>query len=140
MAPEVISRQAYSTEIDIWSLGIMVVEMVDGEPPLFNELPLAAMRKIRDMPPPKLKNGHKVSPLLLDFLGKMLVRDPSLRSTASDLLQHPFLRTCAPSSSLVPLMRLPVPDLNQRMINMSNGKTTSSTNNYNGNNYSINVN
>jgi p21-activated kinase 7 len=41
--------------------GIMVIEMVDGEPPFFNEPPLQAMRRIRDMPPPKLKNTHKVS-------------------------------------------------------------------------------
>lgn len=65
MSPEVISRLPYGTEVDVWSMGIMVIEMVDGEPPFFNEPPLQAMRRIRDMPPPKLKNTHKVSILLL---------------------------------------------------------------------------
>ena len=40
--------------------GVMIMEMVDGEPPFFNEPPLQAMRRIRDMPPPKLKNPQKV--------------------------------------------------------------------------------
>ncbi|XP_070577974.1 serine/threonine-protein kinase PAK mbt-like [Ptychodera flava] len=105
MAPEVISRLPYGPEVDVWSMGIMVIEMVDGEPPFFNEPPLQAMRRIRDMPPPKLKNTHRVSPRLQGFIEKMLVRDPTQRATAFELLQHPFLRQASPSSSLVPLMR-----------------------------------
>jgi len=104
MSPEVISRLPYGPEVDIWSLGIMVIEMVDGEPPFFNEPPLQAMRRIRDMPPPRLKN-LKVSPQLQGFLQKMLVRDPSQRTSAVELLHHPFLRQAGPPSSLVPLMR-----------------------------------
>ncbi|CAN7999516.1 unnamed protein product [Ixodes hexagonus] len=105
MAPEVISRLPYGPEVDVWSLGIMCIEMVDGEPPFFNEPPLQAMRRIRDMPPPKLRNTHKVSPRLQGFLEKMLVRDPGQRATAFELLQHPFLRQAGPPSLLVPLMR-----------------------------------
>ncbi|XP_064623130.1 serine/threonine-protein kinase PAK mbt-like isoform X3 [Lineus longissimus] len=105
MAPEVISRLPYGPEVDIWSLGIMVIEMIDGEPPFFNDPPLQAMRRIRDMPPPKLKNTHKVSPRLQGFIEKMLIRDPSQRATAFDLLQHPFLRNAGSPSCLVPLMR-----------------------------------
>ncbi|XP_058836837.1 serine/threonine-protein kinase PAK mbt [Topomyia yanbarensis] len=105
MSPEVISRLPYGPEVDIWSLGIMVIEMIDGEPPFFNEPPLQAMRRIRDMPPPKLKNSHKVSSRLQNFLDRMLVRDPVQRATAAELLAHPFLRQAGPPSLLVPLMR-----------------------------------
>ncbi|XP_050297598.1 serine/threonine-protein kinase PAK mbt [Anthonomus grandis grandis] len=105
MSPEVISRLPYGPEVDIWSLGIMVIEMVDGEPPFFNEPPLQAMRRIREMPPPKLKNGHKVSPRLQSFLDRMLVRDPAQRASAQELLAHPFLRQAGPPALLVPLMR-----------------------------------
>uniref|UniRef100_A0A8C6WS88 non-specific serine/threonine protein kinase n=1 Tax=Neogobius melanostomus TaxID=47308 RepID=A0A8C6WS88_9GOBI len=96
MAPELISRLPYGPEVDIWSLGIMVIEMVDGEPPYFNEPPLKAMKMIRDNLPPKLKNLHKVSPLLKGFLDRMLVRDPTQRATASELLKHPFLSKAGP--------------------------------------------
>ncbi|KAH9498269.1 serine/threonine protein kinase, STE, PAK/STE20 [Bulinus truncatus] len=105
MAPEVISRLPYGPEVDIWSLGIMVIEMIDGEPPFFNEPPLQAMRRIRDMPPPKLKNTHRVSPRLQGFLDRMLVRDPSQRATAAELMQHQFLREASTPSSLIPLIR-----------------------------------
>ncbi|XP_060799973.1 serine/threonine-protein kinase PAK 4 [Neoarius graeffei] len=105
MAPELISRLPYGPEVDIWSLGIMVIEMVDGEPPYFNEPPLKAMKMIRDNLPPKLKNLHKVSPLLKGFLDRMLVRDPAQRATAQELLKHPFLTKSGPPSCIVPLMR-----------------------------------
>ncbi|XP_011501644.1 PREDICTED: serine/threonine-protein kinase PAK mbt [Ceratosolen solmsi marchali] len=105
MSPEVISRLPYGPEVDIWSLGIMIIEMVDGEPPFFNEPPLQAMRRIRDMPPPKLKNSHKVSPRLQKFLEKMLVRDPAHRATAAQLLEDPFLMQAQSPSILIPLMR-----------------------------------
>ncbi|ERL91931.1 hypothetical protein D910_09254 [Dendroctonus ponderosae] len=105
MSPEVISRLPYGPEVDIWSLGIMTIEMVDGEPPFFNEPPLQAMRRIREMPPPKLKNAHKVSPKLQSFLDRMLVRDPAQRASAQELLSHPFLRQAGPPALLVPLMR-----------------------------------
>ncbi|KAM6954154.1 serine/threonine-protein kinase PAK 5 [Aplochiton taeniatus] len=105
MAPEVISRLPYGTEVDIWSLGVMVIEMVDGEPPYFNEPPLQAMRRIRDNLPPRLKESHKVSSILRAFLDLMLVREPSQRATAPELLQHAFLQLSGPPSCIVPLMR-----------------------------------
>uniref|UniRef100_A0A8C5DVU4 non-specific serine/threonine protein kinase n=1 Tax=Gouania willdenowi TaxID=441366 RepID=A0A8C5DVU4_GOUWI len=105
MAPELISRLPYGPEVDMWSLGIMVIEMVDGEPPYFNEPPLKAMKMIRDNLPPKLKNLHKVSPLLKGFLDRMLVRDPAQRASASELLTHAFLSKAGPPSCIVPLMR-----------------------------------
>lgn len=118
MAPEVISRLPYGTEVDIWSLGIMIIEMIDGEPPYFDQPPLQAMRFIRDMPPPRFKDGMaRVSPRLQGFLDRMLVRDPTQRATAAELLEHPFIRHAASNNCLMPLVQLPV----------ANGQNSNST-------------
>ncbi|XP_034383096.1 serine/threonine-protein kinase PAK 6-like isoform X3 [Cyclopterus lumpus] len=104
MAPEVISKTPYGTEVDIWSLGIMVVEMVDGEPPYFSDTPITAMKKLRDEAAPSVKNVYRVSPVLKDFLGCMLTRDTQQRSGAAELLEHLFLLQAGPPRCLVPLV------------------------------------
>uniref|UniRef100_A0A3Q3LRE6 non-specific serine/threonine protein kinase n=1 Tax=Mastacembelus armatus TaxID=205130 RepID=A0A3Q3LRE6_9TELE len=101
MAPEVISKSPYGTEVDVWSMGIMVVEMVDGEPPYFSETPVAAMKRLRDEPAPTVRN---ISPVLKDFLDRMLTRDPLERASATDLLEHPFLLQSGSPQCLVPLV------------------------------------
>jgi len=104
MSPEVISRLPYGPEVDIWSLGIMVVEMLEGEPPYFDEAPLSAMRRIRDMPSPKLKQSG-ASPQLQGFLQKLVIRDPLKRPGARELLQHPFLKKARDPAILQPLIQ-----------------------------------
>ncbi|NXK86573.1 PAK3 kinase, partial [Formicarius rufipectus] len=35
MAPKYITEDAYGPKVDIWALGIVVIEMVQGQPPYF---------------------------------------------------------------------------------------------------------
>ncbi|KAG7240250.1 hypothetical protein INR49_027061 [Caranx melampygus] len=53
----------------------------------------------------RLPYGTEVSSVLRSFLDLMLVREPSQRATAQELLQHPFLKLSGPPSCIVPLMR-----------------------------------
>ncbi|CAI2726552.1 unnamed protein product [Schistosoma spindalis] len=104
MSPEVISRLPYNTSVDVWSMGVLLIEMVDGEPTFFNEPPLRAMRNIQRDAIPHLMCPHKSSRKLNSFLGLMLVRDPFRRATAAQLLLHPFLLLAGSSDCLLPLL------------------------------------
>mmetsp|Transcript_20083 Transcript_20083/g.40918 ORF Transcript_20083/g.40918 Transcript_20083/m.40918 type:complete len:538 (+) Transcript_20083:235-1848(+) len=100
MAPELVRGQSYNEKVDIWSLGIMMIEMAEGEPPYLREQPLRALYLIATKGMPRLKHESKYSETFMDYYRKCLATDPSKRASARDLLSHPFMATAAPSSHL----------------------------------------
>lgn len=99
MAPELIRGQNYGTKVDIWSLGIMLIEMIEGEPPYMDFPPLRALFLITTKGIPPLKEEENLSLELVDFYNKCVDIRVDSRPDAATLLEHPFLKkACDPLS------------------------------------------
>ncbi|RLV89943.1 Serine/threonine-protein kinase STE20 [Spathaspora sp. JA1] len=106
MAPEVVSRKEYGPKVDIWSLGIMMIEMIEGEPPYLNETPLRALYLIATNGTPTLKEPEALSLEIKQFLSWCLQVDFNKRATADQLLQDKFILESDDVSSLSPLVKI----------------------------------
>lgn len=104
MAPEVVKQKEYGSKVDIWSLGIMAIEMIESEPPYLNEEPLKALYLIATHGTPRLKKPEKLSKELKAFLSVCLCVDVKSRATADELIMHDFLKTGCPRESLARLL------------------------------------
>lgn len=93
MAPELIRGHDYGTKVDIWSLGIMVMEMAEGEPPYMEFPPLRALFLITTKGIPSLKEPERWSSEFQDFIAKCLTKEVADRPEADELVAHPFLQT-----------------------------------------------
>ncbi|PIN25070.1 MEKK [Handroanthus impetiginosus] len=103
MAPEVIRNpNACNLSIDIWSLGCTVLEMATSKPPLSLHDTVVGMFKIANHEElPKIPDY--LSDEAKDFLRLCLQWNPDHRATASQLLEHPFVKPSSPSEKQIPV-------------------------------------
>ncbi|KAL3508485.1 hypothetical protein ACH5RR_027886 [Cinchona calisaya] len=92
VAPEVLRRR-YGKEADIWSAGVMLYILLSGVPPFWAETErgifdavLKGYVDFESQPWPSISSSAK------DLVRKMLTQDPKKRITATQVLEHPWMK------------------------------------------------
>uniref|UniRef100_A0A182M0L4 Protein kinase domain-containing protein n=1 Tax=Anopheles culicifacies TaxID=139723 RepID=A0A182M0L4_9DIPT len=96
MAPELVLCETfrdnpYDFKVDIWSLGITLIEFAQMEPPNSEMSPMRVLLKIQKSEPPKLDQPSKWTKHFNDFLARALVKDPQQRPSTDVLMGLPFI-------------------------------------------------
>ena len=93
MAPEVLKGD-YNEKCDIWSIGAITYYLITGTEPFKGDTNNQIFSRILftepDYSPSKFRN---TSQILIDFLKKCFLKDPSTRPTAREALSHPWFET-----------------------------------------------
>ncbi|KDR84840.1 hypothetical protein GALMADRAFT_217914 [Galerina marginata CBS 339.88] len=117
MSPELIEGKQYDSSTDIWSFGITALELTQGRPPRSRESPQKVLLKtIQEDPPTLNREGgtFKYSRAFKEVIDSCLVKDPSKRPNAEELLQTPFFKAAKKKSYLINTILKDLPPLTQR--------------------------
>ncbi|KAL1545619.1 Calcium-dependent protein kinase 25 [Salvia divinorum] len=92
VAPEVLCKR-YGAEADVWSAGVIVYILLCGVPPFWGETEQEIFKEVlygeidfSSHPWPNISESAK------DLVKRMLVRDPTKRITAHQVLSHPWVQ------------------------------------------------
>ncbi|RNF25617.1 serine/threonine protein kinase [Trypanosoma conorhini] len=91
LSPEMLSGLPHTFKTDVWSLGVMLAEMLTGAPPFYRVSHQDTLDAIREAAP-HLDGDVHISTLARDLVLAMLQKDPDARPTMAEVLQHPWTR------------------------------------------------
>ena len=104
IAPESIDG-TFSDKSDVWALGVIIYTMLIGRTPFEGRSVEEIMIAIKFNEPSYTGRGWKnISVEVMDLLNKLLVKEPSTRISADEILRHPWITNlCAPTADKRPI-------------------------------------
>nr|QBK87279.1 MAG: putative serine/threonine protein kinase [Marseillevirus LCMAC201] len=94
MAPEIIENHEYTVKSDLWSVGMILYEMVYGNAPYFDAYNLVdLLQKINNRP---IYYSNRVSSECNQLLNGLLQKDPIVRYSWNEYFTHSWLQTGEP--------------------------------------------
>eukprot|EP01122_Echinamoeba_exundans_P001320 TRINITY_DN11399_c0_g1_i1.p1 TRINITY_DN11399_c0_g1~~TRINITY_DN11399_c0_g1_i1.p1 ORF type:complete len:456 (-),score=140.36 TRINITY_DN11399_c0_g1_i1:140-1507(-) len=90
LAPEVLQGKDYGKEVDWWSLGTLIYEMLVGNPPFYDE---DTQKMYQNKMTAELDIPDDVSPEAADLIRRYLDRNPATRLTdPAQMKAHPWFK------------------------------------------------
>ena len=90
LSPELVNNKQYTIKSDIWSLGVLLYEMMALKMPFdANSLPMLTLKIIKGnyAPPPQIYTSD-----LRNLVSQLLSVDPNKRPTADEILKMPIIK------------------------------------------------
>ena len=92
MAPEIVGSENYDYSVDIWSLGILLYELLYGHSPFKANNTKNVILNIKTHELTYDDKNKVVSKSCKDLIQKLLDSNPQKRLKIKDILEHPFVK------------------------------------------------
>ncbi|XP_014769309.1 serine/threonine-protein kinase H1 homolog [Octopus bimaculoides] len=100
IAPEILARKPYTSQVDLWAVGVITFILLSGEMPFEEDNKTRLFRLILKAKYNYARELWKhVSNMAKDFIDRLLVLEPKERMTSSQAIAHAWLRSHGNQSS-----------------------------------------
>jgi serine/threonine-protein kinase ULK/ATG1 len=100
MAPEVMQAQKYDAKADLWSVGVILYQLVTGIPPFNGDNQIQLLKNILRSREIRFPSDCELSHGCIDLCRKLLRLNSVERLTVEEFVHHPFLSEHAPERTL----------------------------------------